>query len=160
MVVRDGNPSAAADQPRLPDILDEPQAPATSTSSQPQQHQAQDPDPHAAPDYLDPRKRRNYTSPFLTKYEKTRVLGKRVQQIQLSAPILIPPEMYRMPDLDDPNGNIEPADPERIAELELEMGKIPFIIRRYLPVTQNTSSQVKVKYEDWRVKDLIDPETF
>jgi DNA-directed RNA polymerase I, II, and III subunit RPABC2 len=43
--------------------------------------------------------------------------------------------------------NLEPGEwnPLSIAEKELKDGKIPFIIRRYLP--NNT-------YEDWKVNEL------
>ena len=37
------------------------------------------------------------------------------------------------------------TDPYKVAELELSQGKIPFIIRRYLP--DHT-------YEDWKVSEL------
>ena len=73
------------------------------------------------------------TTPFLTKYEKARVIGARALQISKNAPILV---------------NINPqedTDPILIAEKELREGKIPFIIRRFLP---------DGSYEDWGVKEL------
>ena len=74
------------------------------------------------------------TTPFLTKYEKARIIGARALQISKNSPILISTE-----ELGDE------TDPIAIAEMELRKGKIPFIIRRYLP---NGS------YEDWSVKEL------
>lgn len=78
-------------------------------------------------------KEERITTPFLTKYEKARVLGARALQISRNAPVMI---------------DLEPGewDPLEIAEKELLAKKIPFIIRRYLP--NNT-------YEDWRVDELI-----
>ena len=74
------------------------------------------------------------TTPFLTKYEKARIIGARALQISKNSPILIPTE------------NLEgETDPIAIAEKELRAGKIPFIIRRYLP---------DGSYEDWPVKEL------
>ena len=71
------------------------------------------------------------TTPFLTKYEKARVIGARALQISKNAPILVNPQ--------------EETDPILIAEKELREHKIPFIIRRFLP---------DGSYEDWAVKDL------
>ena len=71
------------------------------------------------------------TTPFLTKYEKARVIGARALQISKNAPILV---------------NIkDETDPILIAEEELRAQKIPFIIRRFLP---------DGSYEDWAVKEL------
>jgi DNA-directed RNA polymerase I, II, and III subunit RPABC2 len=72
------------------------------------------------------------TIPFLTKYEKTRILGQRAKQIECGAKPLV-----RVPE------NI--IDGYIIAELELQQKKIPFIIRRPLP---NGGS------EYWNLKDL------
>ena len=74
------------------------------------------------------------TTPFLTKYEKARIIGARALQISKNSPILIPTENL--------GGE---TDPIVIAEMELREGKIPFIIRRYLP---------DGSYEDWPVKEL------
>ena len=72
------------------------------------------------------------TTEFLTKYEKARVIGARALQISKNAPILV-------------NRQEGEDDPILIAEKELREGKIPFIIRRYLP---------DGSFEDWKVKDL------
>lgn len=70
--------------------------------------------------------------PFLTKYEKTRILGQRAQQINSgSEPFVDVPE------------NI--IDGYLVAEIELAQKKIPFIIRR--PMPNNT-------FEYWKVNDL------
>lgn len=72
------------------------------------------------------------TNPFLTKYERARILGQRAKQIETGAtPFVKVPE------------NI--IDSYLIAEMELQQGRIPFIIRRPLP---NGGS------EYWKVNDL------
>ena len=72
------------------------------------------------------------TVPYLTKYEKARILGQRAKQIECgSKPFVKVPE------------NI--IESHIIAELELQEKKIPFIIRRPLP---NGGS------EYWNLKDL------
>jgi len=71
------------------------------------------------------------TIPFLTKYEKARIVGKRAMQISKGAPPLV--EV----------GTLE--NPIDIALKELKEKKIPFIIRRPLP---------NGTYEDWRLEEL------
>lgn len=73
------------------------------------------------------------TLPFLTKYERARILGQRASQINAGAP----PFVANIP------ANI--LDGHLIAEMELELKSIPFIIRRPLP---------NGGCEYWRVKDL------
>ena len=72
------------------------------------------------------------TLPFLTKYEKTRILGIRTKQLNEGAKPYI-----------DVNPTI--IDGYIIAQLELEHKKLPFIIRRPMP---NGSSEL------WRLQDL------
>ena len=72
------------------------------------------------------------TIPFLTKYEKTRILGQRSKQIECGAKPLV-----KVPE------NI--IDSYVIAELELEQKVIPFIIRRPIPSGGS---------EYWNLKDL------
>ena len=60
------------------------------------------------------------TIPYLTKYEKARILGQRAKQIETGAKPLV-----KIPE------NI--VDSYIIAELELREKKIPFIIRRPIP---------------------------
>lgn len=72
------------------------------------------------------------TIPFLTKYEKARVLGLRAKQINNGSE----------PFVNIPNNIIEGAI---IAEMELKEKKIPFIIRRPIP---NGGS------EYWKISDL------
>ena len=69
--------------------------------------------------------------PFLTKFEKSRIIGIRAQQLSQNMPALV--------DISDCTTPIE------IALKELKEGKLPFIIRREMP---NGS------YEDWRVDEL------
>ena len=73
------------------------------------------------------------TIPYLTKYERARVLGQRAKQINLGArPFVKVPE------------NI--IDGYLVAEMELTQKRIPFILRRPLP--GNSGS------EYWNLKDL------
>lgn len=72
------------------------------------------------------------TLPFLTKYEKARILGQRAKQIDTGATPFV-----KVPD------NI--IDGYIIAELELQEKKIPFIIRRPIPGGGS---------EYWNLKDL------
>ena len=74
----------------------------------------------------------NITSPKLSKYEKTLILGLRAQQLTLRSPALI--------DI--------PKDVDsvlKIAELELEQKKLPFIIKRKLDTHD----------EYWKLEDMI-----
>ncbi|KAJ5142629.1 RNA polymerase subunit omega/K/RPABC2 [Penicillium bovifimosum] len=72
------------------------------------------------------------TTPYLTKYERARVLGTRALQISMNAPVLV-----------DLEGE---TDPLQIALKELNQKKIPLIIRRYLPDGW---------YEDWTCEELL-----
>jgi DNA-directed RNA polymerase I, II, and III subunit RPABC2 len=78
----------------------------------------------------DPSKR--ITTPYMTKYERARVLGTRALQIAMCAPLMV-----------EPDGE---TDPLQIAMRELKEKKIPMIIRRYLP---------DGSYEDWSIDELI-----
>merc|ERR1719230_257622 len=57
------------------------------------------------------------TTPYLTKYEKARILGARALQISMNAPVMV--------ELDGE------TDPLLIAEKELIHRVIPFVIRRF-----------------------------
>ena len=72
------------------------------------------------------------TMPFLTKYEKTRILGQRAKQINQGAHPVIPIDKKII-------------DGYLIAQLELQQKALPFIIRRPLPGG---------KSEYWRLADL------
>ncbi|ODN73361.1 hypothetical protein, variant [Cryptococcus amylolentus CBS 6039] len=72
------------------------------------------------------------TTPYMTKYERARVLGTRALQISMNAPVLVPVEGE--------------SDPLEIALKELAAKKIPLVIRRYLPDNS---------FEDWKVEELI-----
>ena len=74
------------------------------------------------------------TIPYLTKYERARILGQRAKQINSGATSFV-----KVPE------NV--IDGYIIAELELKQKKVPFIIRRPLP---NGGS------EYWSIKDLED----
>jgi len=72
------------------------------------------------------------TMPFLTKYERARILGARALQISMGAPVLIELE-----------GETDALD---IAAKELLARKLPISIRRYLP---------SGNFEDWSLDELI-----
>ncbi|KAI0902347.1 RNA polymerase Rpb6 [Annulohypoxylon nitens] len=72
------------------------------------------------------------TTPYMTKYERARVLGTRALQISMNAPVLV-----------DLEGE---SDPLQIAIKELREKKIPLIVRRYLPDGY---------YEDWSCEELL-----
>ncbi|MFH4973722.1 hypothetical protein AB6A40_000431 [Gnathostoma spinigerum] len=71
------------------------------------------------------------TTPFMTKYERARVLGTRALQIAMGAPVMVELEGE--------------TDPLEIARKELKDHKIPIIIRRYLP---------DGSFEDWGCDEL------
>eukprot|EP00919_Chromeraceae_sp_WS-2016_P035850 GHVR01085028.1.p1 GENE.GHVR01085028.1~~GHVR01085028.1.p1 ORF type:complete len:134 (+),score=33.80 GHVR01085028.1:48-449(+) len=72
------------------------------------------------------------TSPYMTKYEKARIIGTRALQISMNAPVTV--ELGGL------------TDPILIAEKELYELQLPFIIRRYLP---------NGAFEDWPLAELI-----
>lgn len=72
------------------------------------------------------------TMPFLTKYEKTRILGQRAKQLNQGAQPMVAVDKKII-------------DGYLIAQLELQQKALPFIIRRPLPGG---------KSEYWRVSDL------
>ena len=74
------------------------------------------------------------TMPYLTKYERVRVLGTRAKQISLGAKILVK------------NIDLTTKKPLEIAKIELEHGVIPFKIRRPLP---------NGKIEEWKISELV-----
>jgi DNA-directed RNA polymerase I, II, and III subunit RPABC2 len=76
----------------------------------------------------------NHTSlPFLTVYERTKILGTRANQIADGARPFI-----KVPD--------HVIDPLEIAKLELEQRRLPFIVKR--PMPDGT-------FEYWRLSDLM-----
>jgi DNA-directed RNA polymerase subunit K/omega len=73
------------------------------------------------------------TYPFLTNYEKTKIIGLRANQISKgSVPFVAVPKHI--------------TDVRDIARLELEQKRLPFIIKRPLPNGQ---------FEYWRLADLL-----
>ena len=71
------------------------------------------------------------TTPFLTKYEKTRLLGTRALQISLNAPSTVDTR--------------DEYDPLKIAMMELKQRKIPLSVRRFLPSGE---------FEDFTIDEL------
>lgn len=72
------------------------------------------------------------TTPYMTKYERARVLGTRALQIAMCAPVMVELEGE--------------TDPLQIAMKELKQRKIPIIVRRYMP---------DGSYEDWGIDEMI-----
>ncbi|CAI2379877.1 unnamed protein product [Moneuplotes crassus] len=72
------------------------------------------------------------TSPYLTKYEKTRIIGTRAEQIKYGSPLCY--------------GHSCEYDPYKIAEYELQLRKIPFIVKRQI-------NPIK-KIELWKLSEL------
>jgi len=72
------------------------------------------------------------TTPYMTKYERARVLGTRALQLSMNAPAMV----------DTSNE----TDPLAMAILELNQKKMPLIVRRYLPDGW---------YEDWTCEELL-----
>ncbi|GAA6061158.1 hypothetical protein JCM10212_005744 [Sporobolomyces blumeae] len=72
------------------------------------------------------------TTPYMTKYERARILGTRALQISMNAPVLVALEGE--------------SDPLVIAQKELSAKKIPLVVRRFLP---------DGSYEDWLVSELL-----
>lgn len=81
-----------------------------------------------------PRDKRS-TTPYMTKYERARILGTRALQISMNAPVLV-----------DLEGE---TDPLQIAIKELSQKKVPLVVRRYLP---------DGSYEDWACDELVSTE--
>merc|ERR1719197_1012042 len=75
------------------------------------------------------------TTPYMTKYERARILGTRALQISMNAPVMVELEGE--------------TDPLQIALKELRQRKIPITVRRFLPDSS---------YEDWNVDELIIPD--
>jgi DNA-directed RNA polymerase I, II, and III subunit RPABC2 len=73
------------------------------------------------------------TYPFLTKYERTRIIGQRANELSLGARAYI-----QVPE--------HVTDVREIARLELEQKRLPYIVKRPLPNGQ---------YEYWRLSDLM-----
>lgn len=75
------------------------------------------------------------TLPYLTKFERARILGTRAYQLSMGAPAKV-----------EVPGSGGPLDPLVIARKELDMGLIPIIVRRNLP---------DGSYEDWKLSELL-----
>lgn len=60
-----------------------------------------------------------YSIPYLTKYEKARIIGTRALQISLNSKVFI-----------DKKGE---TDPYKLALMEFDQNKIPLLVERVLP---------------------------
>ena len=76
-------------------------------------------------------KKEKITNPYMTKYEKIRMIGVRSTQISMNAPIMVNAEGM--------------TDPLKIAMKEFQEKKLPLIVRRYLP---------NGHYEDWKLSEF------
>jgi len=76
-------------------------------------------------------KKEKLTNPYITKYEKARILGVRATQISMNSPVMVNTDGI--------------TDPLKIAIKEFQEKKIPLIIRRYLPSGE---------YEDWKLSEF------
>ena len=76
------------------------------------------------------------TDKYMTRFERTRLLGTRAHHISENAPIMVD------------RGDL--TDPHEIAEKEMRAGKIPLTIRRILPCGTLA--------EDWDVDELLQRE--
>lgn len=83
--------------------------------------------------YTNINNKKKITRPYLTKFEKSKLLGIRAQQLSNGADPMVP--------ITSSETNII-----KIAEKELYHKKIPLLVRRYLPNNE---------YEDWRLKDFL-----
>ncbi|RLE59276.1 MAG: DNA-directed RNA polymerase subunit K [Thermoprotei archaeon] len=70
--------------------------------------------------------------PWLTKYEKARIIGIRALQISLGAPVLLPPSI------------LQTGDPIVIAQKELEAGVLPILVIRWTP--DGRVQEIPIKY--------------
>jgi len=84
-------------------------------------------------------KKQKNTIPYLTKFEKARIIGTRLQQLAYGAKPCI--DITEFAQMGDKN-----MKEKLIAEKELEMRKTPFIIRRILP---------NGTYEDWKMEEFL-----
>ncbi len=73
--------------------------------------------------------------PYLTKYERARIIGVRALQLSYGAPPLISPEKYGLKD------NIE------IARYEVDMGILPVSVFRYTEAGASQSIPLKLLVE-------------
>lgn len=72
--------------------------------------------------------------PYLTKYERAKIIGYRATQISRGAEPFIDPYKYGI------------TDTIEIARKELELKQMPLIVRRKMP---------NGKYEDWKIEEFI-----
>lgn len=72
--------------------------------------------------------------PFITKYEKSRIVGARALQLALGAPPLVAPELITP----------EMTEPIDIADLELREKVLPIIIRRTLPSKEHEDYPIDI----------------
>lgn len=82
----------------------------------------------------------NRTNPVMSKYERSAVLGMRIEQLARGAQPFV--DVSEMENELGPDG----ISPENIAERELMQRKLPFIIKRTMP---------NGTHEYWRIEDMI-----
>lgn len=79
-------------------------------------------------------KREKQTNPYLTKYEFTKIIGVRAEQLLYGAQQLV---------------KSKETNPLKIAVEELKQRRLPFIVRR--KIYQKTN---KISYEDWSIEEF------
>lgn len=79
-------------------------------------------------------KREKQTNPYLTKYEFTKIIGVRAEQLLYGAQQLV---------------KSKETNPLKIAVEELKQRRLPFIVRR--KIHQKTN---KISYEDWSIEEF------
>lgn len=83
---------------------------------------------------------KHITRGIMTKYEITKIIGMRIEQLARGAPTEI--------DVVEEIGSGDPQTLHKIAKLELEKKLLPFIIQRPLPNGEK---------EYWRIADMVVP---
>ncbi|MCE4624778.1 MAG: DNA-directed RNA polymerase subunit K [Desulfurococcales archaeon] len=73
--------------------------------------------------------------PYLTKYERARIIGIRAFQLEFGIPPLVPPEV------------VGSTDPLVIARYEVDNGILPLSVYRYLPGGQSQAIPLKLLLE-------------
>ena len=88
---------------------------------------------------------KNSTNPLMTKYELNQILSLRMLHISMGMPIFLTSEEVKATMGSDTINLQSNIELRKIAVHELLAGKLPYIVRRFLP-------NQKVEY--WRLRDM------
>jgi len=80
--------------------------------------------------------------PYLTRYERARIIGIRAFQLEFGIPPLVPPE------------KVGSTDPLAIARYEVDNGVLPLSVYRYIPGGASQAIPLKVLLELGRRIDV------